>query len=109
MEAGGAWASQSALFHITPRRYAIEQTSVEQAVTITAIGAGTAFALLTGLLLLLVMSGPAVSYLRNRAQVRAERRRRELNDRATAAVVAVGVLRSIRRPAPGAGHGRESA
>ena len=84
------------ILHLSPRRHAIEETSLEQAVTTTAIGAGTAFALLVALLVILTILGPAVAYLSGWRAERAARKGRLRCRRATAAVIAVGVLRARR-------------
>ena len=90
------------ILHPSPRRHAIEETSLEQAVTTTAIGAGTAFALLAALLVILTILGPTVAYLRGWRAERALRKGRLRRQRATAAVVAVGVLKARREAS---GHG----
>jgi Na+-transporting methylmalonyl-CoA/oxaloacetate decarboxylase gamma subunit len=88
----------------TPSRsHAIEETSLQQAAITTAIGAGTAFALLTSLLIILLIMGfVAVRIQRRQADqsVKAElalaAADKLRNSRATAAVVAVSVLISGR-------------
>lgn len=91
------------ILHPSPRRHAIEETSLEQAVTTTAIGAGTAFALLAALLVILTILGPTVAYLRSWRAERVARKGRLRRRRATAAVVAVGVLKA-RQEAGGRGE-----
>ncbi len=91
------------ILHLSPRRRAIEETSLEQAVTTTAIGAGTAFALLAALLVILTILGPAAAYVRSWSAERAARKGRLRRQRATAAVIAVGVLKA-RREAAGRGE-----
>ena len=91
------------ILHPSPRRHAIEETSLEQAVTTTAIGAGTAFALLAALLVILTILGPTVAYLRGCLEARAASKGRMRRHRATAAVIAVGVLKA-RREAAGRGE-----
>lgn len=81
---------------------------LDQAATTTAIGAGTAFALLLGLLIILVVMGLVTRYLERRQADRvvsgdshnkAEEDRKR--SRATAATVAVAVLKSDRSLATG--------
>ena len=90
-------------FHLSPRGHAIETTSLAKAAIITAIGAGTAFALLVALLIILVVMGRVAMIMQRRQDERGARQERaELvegrlrRSRATAAVVAVGVLMSGR-------------
>lgn len=87
------------VLHISPGRHAIEGTSLQDAAVTTAIGAGTAFALLTTLLIVLLIMGFIAAYVKRRQADRAVRGELALRDRATAAVVAVGVLKSGRETA----------
>jgi uncharacterized membrane protein len=87
---------------VTPSRsHAIEETSLQQAAITTAIGAGTAFALLTSLLIILLIMGFVAGRIQRRQADKSARAELALVaadalriSRATAAVVAVGVLTS---------------
>jgi Na+-transporting methylmalonyl-CoA/oxaloacetate decarboxylase gamma subunit len=88
-------------YHLSQWSHAIEETSLQQAAITTAIGAGTAFALLTALLIILLIMGfVAVRIQRRQAEQSAKAELALVSAdalrgaRATAAVVAVGVLMS---------------
>lgn len=89
---------------VTPSRsHAIEETSLQQAAITTAIGAGTAFALLTSLLIILLIMGFVAMRIQRRQAEQSVKAELALASadalrgaRAMAAVVAVGVLKSRR-------------
>ena len=87
--------------HLSQWSHAIEETSLQEAAITTAIGAGTAFALLTALLIILLVMGFVAKRIMRRQAERAEQAELALaaadalrDSRALAAVVAVGVLTS---------------
>ncbi len=87
--------------HLSQWSHAIEETSLQEAAITTAIGAGTAFALLTALLIILLVMGFVAKRILRRQAERAEQAELalaaadSLRDRqAMAAVVAIGVLTS---------------
>ena len=87
--------------HLSQWGHAIEETSLQEAAITTAIGAGTAFALLTALLIILLVMGFVAKRIMRRQAERAEQAELALaapdalgDRRAMAAVVAVGVLTS---------------
>ena len=84
--------------HLSQWSHAIEETSLQEAAITTAIGAGTAFALLTALLIILLVMGFVTKRILRRQAEQAKlalAAAASLRDRrAMAAVVAVGVLTS---------------
>jgi Na+-transporting methylmalonyl-CoA/oxaloacetate decarboxylase gamma subunit len=84
--------------HLSQWSHAIEETSLQEAAITTAIGAGTAFALLTALLIILLVMGFVTKRILRRQAEQAKlalAAADSLRDRrAMAAVVAVGVLTS---------------
>jgi Na+-transporting methylmalonyl-CoA/oxaloacetate decarboxylase gamma subunit len=81
--------------HLSQWSHAIEETSLQEAAITTAIGAGTAFALLTVLLIILIVMGfVAKRILRRQAELALAAADSLGHRRAMAAVIAVGVLTS---------------